>query len=146
MILPSDKFYIVVDVDTGDVRRLQGTYNLERNWQVWELVSGDNPDVVLYSSGLLAKAQMIRDICGCPVTCTSGHRTITFNALPEVGGWEKSYHLTGDALDLVPPSSVGMGSFYNICLDVCGFNSGIGQYIKKNFVHIDNGSHKRWRK
>lgn len=135
--------YVIVDVDTGTSRKVTGSFKLSRNLAVWELVSTDKSEIVLYSSSLLMKFQKIRDKVGKSIKINSGHRELAFNK--EVGGYFESWHLFGRALDLGVPSGITVDGFHKICLEVMGHDSGVGVY--RSWVHIDNGKHfrKDWR-
>ncbi len=139
------KLYIVVNVDTGEVRQLKSSYHLRENFTVKELACSDGTDVVLYSDITLDWAQAIRDKVGA-IKVLSGFRTQRYNRTLK-GAAKNSQHLYGRAMDLKRPRNMSLNKFYNICNEICGEKSGIGYYprARGDFIHIDSrGYHARW--
>ncbi len=139
--------YTVINVDTGRVRQLKGSYHLRKNFTVAELACSDGTDVVLYSSTTLDHAQAIRNRVG-PLSVTSAFRTQSYNQKLH-GSATNSQHLYGRALDLKRPRHMTLDQFYQVCEEECGYDSGIGYYSRSHgdFIHIDSrGRHARWRK
>ena len=81
--------------------------------------------------------QKIRDHFGVPITINSAYRTSAHNT--KVGGAKNSYHMKGQAFDIVvkgkTPNEVAKYA------QTLGIN-GIIQY--NSFVHVDSRSNKRW--
>ncbi len=139
--------YTVVNVDTGRVRQLSGSYHLRKNFTVAELACSDGTDVVLYSGISLDWVQRIRDRVGT-IHITSAFRTQRYNHVL-TGASKNSQHLYGRALDLKRPRHMSLDAFYDVCEEECGYHSGIGYYSASHgdFIHIDSrGRHARWRK
>lgn len=69
---------------------------------------------------------------GHPFTITSGHRSPEKNA--EVGGVANSFHLTGNAADILKPRNVFHAQRLLWALLLAGFTN-VGVY--KNHFHVD---------
>ncbi len=74
----NNKLYTVVNVDTGGVRQIRGSYHLRKNFTVAELACSDGTDVVLYSGISLDWVQKIRDRVGA-IKVLSAFRTQSYN-------------------------------------------------------------------
>ena len=115
-----------------------GNTYISRNFKVSEFRCKDGSDKILIDVDFVqSKLQAIRDHFGAPVTVNSGYRTESYNK--KVGGATKSYHMTGQAFDIVvkghTPAEVAR---YTQSLDV----KGIIQY--NSFVHVDSREVKYW--
>ena len=113
---------------------------ISRNFKVSEFRCKDGSDKILIDVDFIQnKLQAIRDHFGAPVTINSGYRTESYNK--KVGGAKKSFHMTGQAFDIVvkghTPAEVAR---YAQSLDI----KGIIQY--NSFVHIDGRETKYWAK
>lgn len=113
---------------------------ISRNFKVSEFRCKDGSDKILIDVDFIQnKLQDIRDHFGAPVTINSGYRTESYNK--KVGGAKKSFHMTGQAFDIVvkghTPAEV---AGYAQSLDI----NGIIQY--NNFVHVDSRETKYWAK
>lgn len=121
------------------MKRDGNTY-ISRNFMVSEFRCKDGSDKILIDVDFVrSKLQDIRDHFGVPVTVNSGYRTESYNK--KVGGAKKSYHMKGQAFDIVvkghTPAEVAR---YAQSLDV----KGIIQY--NGFVHVDSREVKYWAK
>lgn len=86
---------------------------------------------------MVTKLQLVRDYFGCALIPTSGFRCPTHNQ--NVGGGKASYHMKGMACDFIIPGH-SPSEVAKVCESV-GFK-GIGCYIKRDFVHVDNRDDK----
>jgi len=93
--------------------------------------------------------ELIREACGGnSMHITSGWRCISHNK--KVGGYPKSFHLLGMALDIGKPKWMSLDEFYGIC-DGIVKEGGLGKYLK-GWVHVDIGHivglkpNRRWTK
>ncbi len=117
-----------------------GNTYISCNFKVSEFRCKDGSDKILIDVDFIQnKLQAIRDHFGAPVTVNSGYRTESYNK--KVGGAKKSYHMKGQAFDIVvkghTPAEVAR---YAQSLDV----KGIIQY--NGFVHVDSREVKYWAK
>lgn len=113
---------------------------ISRNFKLSEFESPDTHEVKI-DSKLLSILQDIRDYFQKPVIVTSGYRTPEHNK--EVGGVDNSYHTQGMAIDFWV-AGISVEKLIEVA-DYCGAE-GIGEYIGKNFIHIDIGEKRRWSK
>ncbi len=79
---------------------------------------------------LSAKLVEFETASKCSFTKTSGVRTVEHNK--KVGGASKSYHLTGDAYDLVPKCDTSLKKLGKIAAKI--FN---GVIVYKKHIHVD---------
>ena len=113
---------------------------ISRNFKVSEFRCKDGSDKILINVDFIQnKLQAIRDHFGAPVTINSGYRTESYNK--KVGGAKKSFHITGQAFDIVvkghtPAEVAGYAQSRDI--------NGIIQY--NNCVHVDSRETKYWAK
>lgn len=107
-----------------------GNTKITDNFKVKEFRCHDGSDTIRVNTTLVHTLQHIRDHFNQPVYVNSAYRTESWNT--KVGGAKRSYHLTGDAVDIsvagYPPSKVAA---YAYTLGV----KGIIQY--NTFVHLD---------
>lgn len=118
--------------------KADGDEYISSNFKVSEFRCKDGSDKILIDVNFVRdKLQAIRDHFGAPVTINSGYRTPEYNK--KVGGASKSYHMTGQAFDIVvkghTPAEVAR---YAQSLDI----NGIIQY--NNFVHVDSRDIRYW--
>ncbi len=118
--------------------RTDGEKQISGNFKVKEFKCGDGTDTILIDVDFVKdKLQAIRDYFGAAVTINSGYRTATYNQ--KVNGAKSSYHLKGQAFDIVvkghSPSEVAR------CAQTLGI-LGIIQY--NGFVHVDSRQTKYW--
>ena len=115
-----------------------GNKYISRNFKVSEFRCKDGSDKILIDVDFVQnKLQAIRDHFGAPVTINSGYRTESYNK--KVGGAKNSFHMTGQAFDIVvkdhvPAEVAGYAQFLEI--------NGIIQY--NNFVHMDSRDMRYW--
>lgn len=102
------------------------------NFKITEFKSQDGSKLIILNADLVNRLQKLRSRLGKPIIINSGYRSEAHNK--KVGGASKSYHLTGDAADI---SIKGM-KVPDIAkaAEAVGF-TGIIQYPKQNFVHVD---------
>ena len=131
--------YAVVNVDNGNVKILDGSHKLSKNFSISELACNDGSEVILYSGKLIELVQAIRDIVG-PLTISSFFRTPAYNK--KVNGVGDSRHLFGTAIDMTLPEGYNTDSFYKVVEKVVGTQCAIGKY--KTFIHLDIGRVARW--
>lgn len=79
-----------------------GDTNLTTNFKVKEFKCKDGTDPILIDSDLVDYLQSIRDWAGKAVTVNSGYRTTSYNK--KIGGSTNSYHVKGQAADIVVSS------------------------------------------
>jgi len=134
--------YMVVNVETGETRRLLGNSLLEKdcpNFQVYEFVSTNKSEIVLYSPTLLKYLQHLRNEFKRAVVITSAHREIAFNE--SVDGYEDSEHLYGLAVDF-RMYGIEIERLANACINLGGYYCNVGKY--SNWVHFGiSGYHRR---
>ena len=109
-----------------------GNKQLSENFKVKEFKCNDGSDTILIDVDFVrTKLQDIRSHFGAPVTINSAYRTPTYNA--KVGGAKSSYHLKGQAFDIVvkghTPQEVAR---YCKLIGI----KGVIQY--NTFVHVDS--------
>lgn len=108
-----------------------GNTKITANFSVKEFACKDGTDKILIDTAFVKELQKIRDYFKAPVTINSGYRTATYNK--KVGGATNSYHVKGQAFDIVvkgkTPAEVAAYA-YSIGIH------GIIQY--NTFVHVDN--------
>lgn len=118
--------------------KTDGNRQISANFKVREFRCKDRSDKILVDTGFVRdKLQKIRDYFGAPITINSAYRTAAYNK--KVGGASKSYHMSGQAFDIVvkghTPEEVAQ---YAQSL-------GINGVIKYNtFVHVDSREVKYW--
>lgn len=115
-----------------------GETSISKNFKVKEFRCKDGSDTILIDVDFVRNyLQKIREYFESPVTINSAYRTVTYNK--KVGGATNSYHLKGQAFDIVvkgkTPAEVAR---YAQTLDV----KGIIQY--NTFVHVDSRTNKYW--
>ena len=115
-----------------------GDTKISDNFTVREFRCKDGSDKILIDVGFVKeKLQMIRNHFGAAVTINSGYRTESYNA--KVGGAKSSYHMKGQAFDIVvkghTPQEVAQ---YAQEISI----PGIIQY--NTFVHVDSRNNKYW--
>ena len=115
-----------------------GEVQISKNFKVKEFRCKDGSDKILIDTDFVAnKLQKIRDGLGAPVTINSAYRTESYNK--KVGGAKSSYHMKGQAFDIVVKGHTP--------LEVARFEQTIGitgiiQY--NTFVHVDSRPTKYW--
>lgn len=115
-----------------------GEQYISKKFQVKEFRCKDGSDKILIDVDfVLEKLQTIRDHFGAPVTINSAYRTESYNT--KVGGAKFSYHMKGQAFDIVVQGRTP--------LEVARFAQtlsipGIIQY--NTFVHVDSRPTKYW--
>ncbi len=115
-----------------------GNRGVSANFKVKEFRCKDGSDKILIDVDFVKdRLQTIRDHFGAPVTVNSAYRTESYNK--KVGGATNSYHLKGQAFDIVvkchTPQEVAR---YAQTLGI----PGIIQY--SGFVHVDSREVKYW--
>lgn len=121
-------------VTTYSLARNGETY-LSANFKVREFRCKDGSDTILIDSNLVSYLQKIRDWAGGAVTINSGYRTASYNQ--QVGGATGSYHVKGQAADIVVSGKTP--------LEVARKAESLGMkgIIKySNFVHVDTRTTK----
>ena len=122
--------------------KADGEKQVSKNFKVKEFRCKDGSDTILIDVDFVKdKLQKIRDHFKVPVTINSAYRTESYNK--KVGGASKSYHMKGQAFDIVVKgiSTKDVASYAETLLNNTG---GIGVY--SNFIHIDSRKEKsRWK-
>ena len=115
-----------------------GEKQVSENFKVKEFHCKDGSDKILIDVDFVRnKLQAIRDHFGVPVTINSAYRTESYNA--QVGGAKSSYHMKGQAFDIVVKGHTPLEvAQYAQALDV----NGIIQY--NGFVHVDSRATRYW--
>lgn len=116
--------------------KADGDKQISANFKVREFRCKDGSDRILIDAEFVRdKLQKIRDYFGAPITINSAYRTAAYNK--KVGGASKSYHMSGQAFDIVvkghTPAEVAR---YAQSLGI----NGIGLY--SGFVHVDSRDKK----
>lgn len=115
-----------------------GEMKISENFKVKEFRCKDGSDRILIDTDFVVnKLQKIRDHFGAPVTINSAYRTESYNK--KVGGAKSSYHMKGQAFDIVVKGHTP--------LEVAWFAQtfGITGIIQYNtFVHVDSRPKKYW--
>ena len=115
-----------------------GDTKITDNFTVREFRCKDRSDKILIDVNFVRdKLQAIRYYCGAAVTINSGYRTESYNA--KVGGAKSSYHMKGQAFDIVVKGHTPQ--------EVARYAQEIGipgiiQY--NTFVHVDSREKKYW--
>ena len=119
-----------------------GESQLTNSFKIREFRCKDGSDEIYTDVDFVkSKLQKIRDWAGAPITINSAYRTETYNQ--KVGGARASYHVKGQAYDIVVKGKT---------LDeVCKYAESIGvlgiiQYPNKGFVHIGSRTTKYYSK
>lgn len=118
--------------------RVDGEKQISGNFKVKEFQCKDSSDKILIDVDFVRdKLQAIREHFGTAVTVNSGYRTEAYNK--KVGGATNSYHVKGQAFDIVvkghTPAEVAR---YAQTLGILG----IIQY--NGFVHVDSRNTRYW--
>lgn len=115
-----------------------GNMQISKNFKVKEFLCKDGSDKILIDTDFVVnKLQKIRECFGTPVTINSAYRTESYNK--KVGGAKSSYHMKGQAFDIVVKGKTP--------LEVARFAQtlGITGIIQYNtFVHVDSRQTKYW--
>lgn len=112
--------------------------SLSTNFKVGEFACHDGTDKILIDLDMIQILQKIRDIGGA-VTINSAYRTVSYNN--KCGGSSNSYHLKGQAFDIVSSKL----SLDNLCRVAKALGvKGIIRY--SSFVHIDSRTTKYFAK
>ena len=127
----------VVSVTEYSVSK-DGEKQISDNFKVKEFRCKDDSDKILIDVDFVRnKLQAIRDHFGAPVTINSAYRTESYNA--KVGGTKSSYHMKGQAFDIVVQGHTPLEvAQYAQTLAI----PGIIQY--NTFVHVDSRPTKYW--
>lgn len=118
--------------------KADGNKQLSENFKVEEFCCMDGSDKILIDVDFVKdKLQAIRDHFGAAVTINSGYRTESYNT--KVGGAKSSYHMKGQAFDIVVAGHTPLEvAQYAQSLDI----NGIIQY--NGFVHVDSRPSRYW--
>lgn len=118
--------------------KADGEKQISENFKVKEFRCKDDSDKILIDVDFVRdKLQAIRDHFGAAVTINSGYRTESYNT--KVGGAKSSYHLKGQAFDIVVAGHAPLEvARYAQSLDI----NGIIQY--NGFVHVDSRPSRYW--
>ena len=118
--------------------KADGDKQLSENFKVNEFRCKDGSDRILIDVSFVQnKLQAIRNHFGAAVTINSGYRTESYNT--KVGGAKASYHMKGQAFDIVVEGHTPLEvAQYAQTLDI----NGIIQY--NGFVHVDSRPSRYW--
>lgn len=115
-----------------------GEMQISKNFKIKEFKCKDGSDKILIDTDFVQnKLQLIRDHFEKPVTINSAYRTESYNK--KVGGAKSSYHMKGQAFDIVVSGHTP--------LEVAQFAQSIGitGIIQYNpFVHVDSRPTRYW--
>jgi len=110
-----------------------------------------NVIIIVYLCVLVSKAEasilprtnilfkVLKDASNCDFTISSGHRSKKHNK--RVGGAKNSFHLTGQALDLVPKCNKPFSYIARQAIKA-GFS---GVIVYKKHIHVDIGIRKYYK-
>jgi len=116
-------------------KKSNGNTALSANFKVKEFCCNDGSDTILIDSALVEILQKIRSHFNKSVSINSAYRTAAYNA--KVGGEKSSYHIKGQAADIVVSgTNVAEVAKYAESIGVLG----IGLY--SSFVHVDTRATK----
>ena len=109
-----------------------GNTKISANFTVKEFKCKDGSDKILIDTEFVKdKVQKIRDYFKAPVTINSGYRTAAYNK--KVGGATNSYHVKGQAFDIVvkgkTPAEVAAYAYQIGILGIIQYNT---------FIHVDS--------
>lgn len=117
--------------------------DLSRNFSSAEFTCRCGCGVLKVDPLLIDSLQQLRDNLDLPIRISSGYRCPKYNKL--LGGAINSFHVTGQAADIVIPKLTIQAIFaalYNIPAFQGG---GIGLYPNRGFTHVDvRGYAARW--
>ena len=118
--------------------KTDGEKQISKNFKVKEFRCKDGSDKILVDVDFVKNfLQPIRDHFSTAVTINSGYRTATYNT--KVGGAKSSYHMKGQAFDIVVKGKTPLEvAQYAQKLAI----NGIIQY--NGFVHVDSRPTKYW--
>lgn len=118
--------------------KVDGEKKIRENFKVSEFMCKDGSDKILIDVSFVQnKLQAIRNHFGVAVTINSGYRTESYNT--KVGGAKSSYHMKGQAFDIVVAGHTPLEvAQYAQTLDI----NGIIQY--NGFVHMDSRPSRYW--
>lgn len=118
--------------------KLDGEKKISENFKVSEFKCKDGSDKILIDVNFVQdKLQAIRNHFNAAVTINSAYRTESYNA--KVGGAKGSYHMKGQAFDIVVSGHTPLEvAQYAQSLGI----SGIIQY--NTFVHVDSRATRYW--
>ena len=117
-----------------------------------EFACNDGSDPVMIDEELVVVLQCIREHFGKPLHITSGYRTGSYNARPDVNGSKTSQHLLGRAADFWV-EGVTIAAVADYAEKLLPERGGIGRYPKDKahpkrktgWVHVDTRPKKsRW--
>lgn len=115
-----------------------GEEYISKNFKINEFRCKDGSDKILIDIGfVIDKLQTIRNHFNVPVTINSAYRTESYNK--KVGGAKSSYHMMGQAFDIVVKGHTP--------LEVAQYAQklGINGIIQYNtFVHVDSRTTRYW--
>lgn len=151
MLGKKNKLYTVINHRQPWLGVLEGSHMIRKNFMVAEFACSDGSGIIIMNSDTLDSCQMIKDyMCdkygrNVPIVINSANRTAQYNK--EIGGAEKSYHVSGDAVDLKVPHGFTQKQFLADIYQALGDRvntMGIGENYN-TFVHIDHrGYWSRW--
>ena len=111
----------------------EGAKQITPHFKVREFACSDGSDVVFVAPSLVDILEAIRVHFGCPVTITSGYRTVSYNADLKNSS-KKSQHCNGLAADIQVEGHTPL-EVYNYTCSLLGDHGGVGIY--NTFVHVD---------
>lgn len=129
-----------------------GEKKLSANFKVREFACKDGSNTIFVCEELVQLLQNIRDHFNRPVHITSGYRTGSYNARPDVNGSKTSQHLLGRAADFWV-EGVTIAAVADYAETLLPERGGIGRYPKDKahpkrktgWVHVDTRPKKsRW--
>lgn len=129
-----------------------GEKKLSANFRVREFACKDGSDPIMIDEELVVVLQRIREHFGKPLHITSGYRTGSYNARPDVNGSKTSQHLLGRAADFWV-EGVTIAAVADYAEKLLPERGGIGRYPKDKahpkrktgWVHVDTRPKKsRW--
>lgn len=109
-----------------------GSTKLTAHFRVREFRCKDGSDAILIDEKLPRLLEQIRVYAENAVTITSAYRTASHNI--KVGGSRSSYHVKGQAADIITKGrTVEQIAKFAQAIGA----GGVGLYTKQNFVHVD---------
>lgn len=118
--------------------------DLSKYFSLWEFrCRCDEPHETKISNDLILGLEQFRFAANGPVYICSGYRCLKHNFA--VSGTTRSFHLSGEAADVIVPGMAVRTMFYHARQIPLFRNGGIGVYLEEGFIHVDVRDGKaRW--
>jgi len=132
--------YRVFNIDTSEMRLLDGEHRLEPNFKVKEIACNCGCGSAVYSGRSLLRLQIIREEINQSITITSGDRCYKNNIS---AGSKTVNHILRGALDYRTTNRQNMDKLWELTEKYFGYLSSLGRYSTWIHAHM-YGKHERW--